>query len=544
MTRNLLLLALALTIAMIGAVGGWMGAAQLGATAKIPAAESVPSNAAKALQLSPQTLKTLGVTTGVVTLQDFVDHVSVLAVIVDPPSNTQPLYAPVSGVVTSIRARQGTVVLAGEIMLTLTRDAIARPELKLTAEILAPVSENLHESVSRLRSATSHLKIAETELVRIRAFTETGTIDGLPILPRKAEIDVRYEVERGRQEVANARNELERHGLSPAEIEAVERGQPAPASQKLWKRALQRNALWNDITEAMLQTLPVAERELPWPVAAIGELAAAGLATRELLQVLKETPHISRHFVDAASLLLQGQTLANVRFLAEGCFLEPVVDVKAAQGPEDWDVASLAARVGQRVAAGEVLAVLHDARTMWLEVRPVGEEIASVVAALERRLPIAARPIIRSSGPDISNIHIDRMETRGEGDERGAHAYLSATNRPIAGIDADRQRSWHLRSGLRYAVAIPRQTLKARFVLPVGALADDGPDRVVFVADGDSFKKKVVHVEFADDRQVVIANDGSLFPGDPVVLSGAFQLGLALQASRGQGADAHAGHNH
>ena len=57
------------------------------------------------------------------------------------------------------------------------------------------------------------------------------------------------------------------------------------------------------------------------------------------------------------------------------------------------------------------------------------------------------------------------------------------------------------------------------------------------------FRPQPVHVEYEDDRIVVLANDGSLFQGDPVVVRGAFALGLALQAGSGA-ADPHAGHDH
>jgi multidrug efflux pump subunit AcrA (membrane-fusion protein) len=113
----------------------------------------------------------------------------------------------------------------------------------------------------------------------------------------------------------------------------------------------------------------------------------------------------------------------------------------------------------------------------------------------------------------------------------------------IGAVPEGGSRSWKLRSGLRYLVRVPVETLAQRFVLPAGAVTEDGPDKVVLVADGKTFRKKVVHVEHLDDEVAVIANDGSLSPGDPVVTAGAFPLGLALQSGRGP-ADAHAGHGH
>ena len=55
--------------------------------------------------------------------------------------------------------------------------------------------------------------------------------------------------------------------------------------------------------------------------------------------------------------------------------------------------------------------------------------------------------------------------------------------------------------------------------------------------------EQLVIALYEDDRVAVIANDGSIFPGDPVVKTGAFALGLALQVGSGA-VDPHAGHNH
>ena len=76
------------------------------------------------------------------------------------------------------------------------------------------------------------------------------------------------------------------------------------------------------------------------------------------------------------------------------------------------------------------------------------------------------------------------------------------------------------------------------------ALADDGPDKVVYIQNGDSFKPAKVVVLYQDHDVVVLDSKTSeLFPGDSVVQTGAFGLSLALKSSGGA-IDPHAGHNH
>lgn len=81
-------------------------------------------------------------------------------------------------------------------------------------------------------------------------------------------------------------------------------------------------------------------------------------------------------------------------------------------------------------------------------------------------------------------------------------------------------------------------------MLPIDAVAHEGTEAFVFQANGDHFDRRPVHVEYRDQAWAVIANDGSIFPGDIVAESGAFQLQTALKSKTGGGIDPHAGHNH
>ena len=80
--------------------------------------------------------------------------------------------------------------------------------------------------------------------------------------------------------------------------------------------------------------------------------------------------------------------------------------------------------------------------------------------------------------------------------------------------------------------------------MPSSAVTEDGPNKVVFLQDGDSFKPVPIAIAYQDDEVVVVpaTKEVALFPGDPVVQSGAFELGLAMKG--GDAVDAHAGHNH
>jgi len=92
---------------------------------------------------------------------------------------------------------------------------------------------------------------------------------------------------------------------------------------------------------------------------------------------------------------------------------------------------------------------------------------------------------------------------------------------------------------------VPVRSMENVYVVSTAAIADDGPDKVVFIEDGDSFKSVPVEVAYQNEEVAVlpINKDTRLFPGDALVLKGAYALSLALK-SGGAKPDAHAGHNH
>jgi multidrug efflux pump subunit AcrA (membrane-fusion protein) len=526
MSRPILNLFFALVLVSIGALAGWLGAR--------PAGQAAPQDdAAHAGGLSEQTLKNLGVRVEDAKLETFTRAINVQATVVDAPLNRRPLTAPLGGVVVKLHVQPGDVVKAGDPVATVVRDPIKRPQLSLTADILTPVSEDLHEAVASLRLSRAKFEIAQAEWKRIQPFVKEG------VLPRKRLIDLDYERRRAQSELEIARHELEWHGLSDTEIDEVAKGARPPTNRRLWKRALEKNDLWGRNEETILQSLPARDRDLPWSVAAIGELSAAGLATGALVEALAEVPHMSQHFVETAALLLEGHSVARTRWLCEAGAFEARAAIRAPRdGAPDFDVSSIDILPGQMVAPGETVAVLHDARMMWLRVEPLGAEVRAVKDAMAAGTPMAAVPLLARTGPDLDGLRIERLDTRAGFDDRGAVAIITCANEPLKTGGDDR--SWALRVGLRYLVKVPAQSIGECFVLPAGAVAQQGPDRVVFLQDGKTFRAEPVHVLHEDDDVVVVAHDGTITQGDPVVTSGAFALSLALQDTGG----AHQGHGH
>lgn len=525
MGRDIASIGFGLLLAGIGVLGGYFAAVQGKGSG-----EPADAHAAEAKELSAQTLANLGVRVGEAALSDFVASRRVQAEVVDPPLNRRPVSAPLGGVVQEVKVRPNATARGGDVLVVLLRDPIARPELAIVGPLLSPVGENVHEAVATYRAASKDVALAERELLRIREVNEAG--GSLPVVPKQREIDLAYELERARLRLENARHELEWHGVSPDEASAA--GDHAHRTGRLWISALDHDGLWGEAASRLYALLPGPLHESPWTIALIGELIARGVDLAELTGAIEAEPAYAKRFAEAGSLLLEGQSVAAVRAFAAQGALEPVARLMVPEG--EWDVAAIDVRVGQRVAAGETLAVLHDPRTMHLRLRPVGDEIALVATAVAAGTEVAAAPLIAGTGPSLAGLRIESLPTLG-----GAAAYAPCANSPVA--TANGFRSWSLREGLRYLVALPSDRFEASFVVPAGALADDGADRVVFRRDGSTFLAVPVHVLYEDSEVAVIANDGAIFPGEPIAMSGAFALALALQLDKGS-ADPHAGHSH
>lgn len=504
-----------------------------------------PGAASHGPHLSAATLKNLGIRIEKVDPSTYFRKASVAAVIVDTPATEQPVFAPIGGRVESIEVEPGTVVAPGKTVVTLVRDPLPRPTLTLTADVLRPAQERLHENVLLLRKSAEDVRIASTELKRVEKFT--GIVGGreLPILPRQRAIDLQYQLSRSTKEHEQARLELRKHGLSDEQIRNVEGGATLPEfTEDTWQRALARNGLWPVAAQKLNEVLPKSIRSLPWAVATVGELAASGLASDELTAWVK-SEEVARHFLDIGVLLQRGHTLADLKRLHRLNALEPVVRVEAPTNDGTWDVLDVQVKRGAKVSEGQALIVLRDPRRLLLRTEPVGGEVASVLAAAGDGHSITATPLVQGSGPVLEGLRISYVESSSKNE--GTLAFVEVANTPQSEIDRGggrKSRTWKLREGLRYLLNVPTKKMENVYVLPAAAVTEDGPNKVVFLQDGDSFKPVPIVVAYQDHEVVVVpaSKEVALFPGDPVVMSGAFELGLAMKS--GDAVDAHAGHNH
>lgn len=494
-------------------------------------------------RISPQTLENLGVEFAVLKLGDFVRTREVAAVVEDRPDARRPVYAPIGGRVARVLVRSGQVVRAGEPLAEVARDPFPRPTLSLTDAVLKPLNEDFHRTLSELRSAAHSLSLAREELARIRKIL--GTSEGAVALPSKTEIDLAYEERRSLQTLESARVEAHRHGLTDEEIAGIEAGRHAAADLPPVQRILERNRLWSREASEVSAALPADVRDLPYTVALLGELAGSRALTPEVAALVRSRPALAAAFLDVAGLIQQGETVAGLTALAESGALAPTFVLPAPKGAPDWDVVSVAVRDGAHVQTGATLLDLTDDRTVVLRAAPSGSDVALLEAALRDDATVAAGPMSRGAGPEVSGLRVHRLDESEDGGHL-ASATLLVPNSVLKETSAEgtgRTRTWALRAGMRYAVRVPVETLPGRFVLPADAVVPRGPDSVLVLREGSNFRMVPVHVEFSDAVNAVVANEG-VFPGDTVAVRGAYALSLALQAGSGGAESGHHHHHH
>jgi multidrug efflux pump subunit AcrA (membrane-fusion protein) len=213
-----------------------------------------------------------------------------------------------------------------------------------------------------------------------------------------------------------------------------------------------------------------------------------------------------------------------------------------------FHVQRLSVSQGQQVAAGQELCVLADHCELFVEGRAFEDDARRLREAAKEGWTITATHITdEKESAKIEGLKMLYLADQIEPESRAFHFYLRLPNQIVLdqkGPAGQRYIQWQFKPGQRMELRVPVERWKDRIVLPVDAVVDEGAEMYVYRQNGDHFDRVSVHVEYRDRDSAVIANDGSLFPGDVVAGQGAYQMHLALK-NKGPGAvDPHAGHNH
>jgi len=252
------------------------------------------------------------------------------------------------------------------------------------------------------------------------------------------------------------------------------------------------------------------------------------------------------------ALLLHGLSSSEVDgILNEGTLVSEVTVRTPTDDSKDspiFQVQDLQVTRGQSVAVGSTLAVLANHAQLYVEGNAFENDLPTISRASGEGRPVS---LILESESDadrlVANLSLRYVAAKVNPETRTLNFYVALPNELMRDVKDDQGRrfiSWRFKPGQRVQIQVPVNEWPDRIVLPLDAVAQDGAENYVFTPNGDHFDRKPVHVEFRDPQWAVIANDGSLFPGSWVAVTGAQQLQIALKNKAGGAPDPHAGHNH
>ncbi len=407
----------------------------------------------------------------------------------------------------------------------------AMMNLGLTSETLKPIELTDYRRTMTVpamvvaRPGRTQIKVS-TPLTGV--VTHVHAVTGETILPGSLLFEIRLTHEdlvQTQTQFLQTLGELEVENREITRLEDVTASGAIPAKTLLERRYAKEKleALFGAQREA-LKLHGLSERQ-------IDEI----VKTRQLLRDLTiVAPSIDEHEHEKEEeLRLSGASTRTISFQNET--------------PTPLLVEELNVHKGQSVNAGEQLCTLADYSLLFIEGRAFEQDSDAVTKAAENDWSVSAVFPGEKGETIIDDLKLAFVGNAVDPVNRSLAFYVSLPNQMVRDqVSPDGQRfvSWKYRPGQRLQLRVPVEEWKEQIVVPVDAVVKDGADWYVFEQNGDHFDRVPVHVKYRDQRNAVIAYDGSLFPGDVLALKSAHQMQMALKNKSGGAIDPHAGHNH
>jgi cobalt-zinc-cadmium efflux system membrane fusion protein len=210
--------------------------------------------------------------------------------------------------------------------------------------------------------------------------------------------------------------------------------------------------------------------------------------------------------------------------------------------PFNFELHELLVELGQQVDAGTVLCTLADHRALLIEGRGFKDDMPLIQQAVRENWDVDVE-FEHRSGPTWpaapTEFRIHHVANTIDADSRTFAFYLSLENQWQAYSREGKTRLlWRFRPGDRVQLRVAVDEMKDVFVVPRDAVVRDGAEAYVFRQNGTLFDRMPVHVLHEDQRDVVLANDGTLRAGYYVAQNAAASLNRVLKAQAASGTPA------
>jgi multidrug efflux pump subunit AcrA (membrane-fusion protein) len=301
------------------------------------------------------------------------------------------------------------------------------------------------------------------------------------------------------------------------------------------------------------ESLDVVNRE----IARLESLSEGIVAGKRILEQQYERQKLESNLTaERQSLLLHGLSEEQIRTVLEDRELFQSLTVRAPEHNDDsetcaeehlFHVQELPVKLGQQIEVGKVLCVLADHCELYVEGRAFEGDATRLREAAREAWDVSASLLVGQRETEtVEGLKLLYLSDRIDAETRAFRFYLSLPNDILLEktVSGHQFIEWRFKPGQRMEVHIPIERWDEQIVLPVEAIVKEGAENYVYQQNGDHFDRVPVTVEYRDQKAVVVANDGSIFPGDVVAGRGAYQMHLALKNKAGGGVDPHAGHSH
>jgi cobalt-zinc-cadmium efflux system membrane fusion protein len=254
---------------------------------------------------------------------------------------------------------------------------------------------------------------------------------------------------------------------------------------------------------------------------------------------------LSPHQVDE---IVSSRTLLSELTVAVPERADDQVHSAKAEPPRLLQIEEVKVAQGQHVKAGDPLCMLADHARLYIQGKAFEQDAAVLEKAADNDGRVTAA--FEARGQDrqiVPGLQIVYLANRVDPESRALLFYVELPNQQLRdreGPTGHRFSSWRFKPGQRVELKIPVERWSNRIVLPASAVVQDGAESYVFEKNNGHFDRRSVRVDYRDQDSVVIANNGAVAPGRTVIVSGAFQVHLAMKNKAGGGPDPHAGHNH
>ncbi len=281
----------------------------------------------------------------------------------------------------------------------------------------------------------------------------------------------------------------------------------------------------------------------------LDQLAQSG--TIATARIIEFDQHIRRQQALIESykqdLQTRGLSVDQIQEVATGKFISTItvtVPTTATAEPS-FEVQELQVNLGYQVNAGQLLSVISDHRSLYIEGHAFKQEAPSLEQAAKNgwSLEVEFAEDDSEHWPALEQAYqIRHLSSTIDSSSRTFDFFVPLVNQSRSYEHAGQSfMVWRFRPGQRVRVRVPVEQFHDVIVLPAAAVVREGPEAYVFRQNGDLFQRLPVHVIHEDRLFVVLANDDSVQAGAYIAQGSAASLNRVLkaQSASGQQADVH-----